>query len=189
MHETHRRVGPTSLLICSAALLSISFGAEGHTHFVLLVGFALISVFWIFESRRYRFSDIWYARVRMIEENFYGPILRRDPESPDTGWGSLVAEDMFEPRFKISRREALRNRFLRNYWAIYLVLLMCWVTKLLLGAEGWEEVKDRLGQLPGIPWWGPPATLALFFLVIGVLVFSARGSHPEEDLDHARFAP
>jgi uncharacterized membrane protein len=172
-----------------AGLLSISFGGEGHTHFVLLLGFALVSVFWIFEARRYRFSDIWYARVRMIEENFYGPILRRDPSSPESHWGALVAEDMFTPRFKISRRDALRNRFLRNYWAIYLVLLFCWVVKLLLGTEGWAEVGSRLEINTMFPWWVPILGLVLFFTVVAYVVLSARQDHPEEDLEHSTFAP
>lgn len=175
-------------VLTTAGLMSISFGGEEHTHFVLLVGFVLISVFWMFEARRYRFSDIWYARVRMIEENFYGPILRRDPQSPETSWGSLIAGDMFIPSFKISHVEALRNRFLRNYWAIYLVLLFAWVVKLLLHAQSWADVKLRL-TLGIVPWWGPLAALALFFSVVGVIVLSSGARKPEEDLDHARIAP
>ncbi len=77
-------------VLTTAGLLSLSFGAASHSHVVLLVGMALISVFWAFEARRYRFADIWYSRVRKIEENFYGPILRRDPVSPMRHWGALV---------------------------------------------------------------------------------------------------
>jgi uncharacterized membrane protein len=29
---------------------------------VLLIGIALVSVFWMIEARRYRYADIWYAR-------------------------------------------------------------------------------------------------------------------------------
>ena len=118
-------------VLTTAGLLSLSFGSnELHSHVVLLIGMGLISVFWLFEARRYRFADIWYSRVRKIEENFYGPLLRRDPASPERHWGLLVAEDMFNPSFKISRLEALRARFIRNYWAIYLVMLMAWIAKL-----------------------------------------------------------
>jgi uncharacterized membrane protein len=31
-------------------------------------------------------------------------------------WGQLVAEDLFRPRFRVSRAYALRKRLLRNYW-------------------------------------------------------------------------
>ena len=35
----------------------------------------------------------------MLEENFYAPILRRDPSSPLERWGELVADDLsFDPQ-------------------------------------------------------------------------------------------
>ena len=101
-------------VITTAGILTLSFREETSSHVLLLLGLILVSVFWAFEARRYRFSDIWYSRVRKIEENFYGPILRRDPVSPEREWGELVATDLFNPAFKISRREALR---VRPVWA------------------------------------------------------------------------
>ena len=137
------------------------------------LGFALIVVFWAFESRRYRLTDVWYARVRKIEENFYGPILRRDPVSPEHEWGDLIAEDLFSPRFKISRMQALRARLLRNYWAIFLVQFIAWGIKLIVHptpARSWADVRGHL-DLGVIPWWGSllfvgGVVLSLFGVVI-----------------------
>ena len=78
-------------VITTAGILSYSFSGEQHSHLGPLVGVALASIFWMIEARRYRYADIWYARVRKIEENFYGPILRRDPVSPSREWGQLVS--------------------------------------------------------------------------------------------------
>jgi uncharacterized membrane protein len=151
-------------VLTTAGLLTFSFGQGAHTHWVLLMGTGLISVFLGFEARRFRFAHVWRSRVRMIEENFYGPILRRDPISPEREWGTLVAEDLFQPRFKISRMGALRARFARNYWAIYLVLTVAWVIK-LLSLPG-ASMRERL-ELGMIPWWVPLAYLGL--LASGIL--------------------
>lgn len=152
-------------VITTAGILSFSFGVETHSHFGLLVGIAMVSVFWIIEARRYRYADIWYARVRKIEENFYGPILRRDPVSPRREWGFLVADDLFQPRFHVGRAYALRKRLVRNYWAIFAILIVSWVLKLLshpVGAVSWAEVGRRL-EVGLIPWWGPLLVLGGFF--------------------------
>jgi uncharacterized membrane protein len=159
-------------VITTAGILSFTFGGEQHSHLGPLVGVALVSVFWMIEARRYRYADIWYARVRRIEENFYGPILRRDPVSPRREWGQAVADDLFRPRFRVSRAYALRKRLLRNYWAIFLVLLAAWVTKLIAHptpAHGWSEVRVRL-ELGLFPWWVPAGALAAFVLALAWLV-------------------
>lgn len=163
-----------------AGLVTFSFGEGVHSHGVLLLGFALISMFLSFEARRFRYAHVWRSRVRKIEENFYGPILRRDPISPSTTWGSLVAEDMFAPRFKISRVQALRARLLHNYWAIYLVLFSAWGMKLFMfpvPAESWMDVHQRMA-IGFVPWWVIAGALGAFMLaLIGIALSSSKGMH------------
>lgn len=182
-------------VLTTAWLFTFSFGETSHSHWTLLIGMALISVFLIFEARRLRFADVWRARVRKIEENFYGPILRRDPVSPQAEWGALVAEDLFHPRFKISRLGAIRARLTRNYWAMYLVLLFAWVVKVFVHphpAPDWANVRDRLA-MGVLPWWLPLAYVVLFVSVLlSVVLFGPRpedsdtiwtdDSHPDEPL-------
>jgi uncharacterized membrane protein len=167
-------------IITTAGVLSYSFGAEGHSHLGPLVGVALVSVFWMIEARRYRYADIWYARVRKIEENFYGPILRRDPVSPRREWGQLVADDLFRPRFKVTRAYALRKRLLRNYWAIFTVLLGAWTTKLVAHPEphGWADLRARLA-VGLLPWWLPLALVLAF--VVGLLWLVVAGAKGAEE--------
>ncbi len=144
-------------IITTAGLLSLSFGEAAHSHWILLVGVALVATLWVFESRRFRYCDMWYTRLRLIEENFYGPMLRRDPRSPEGAWGDMIADDLLRPRFKITRGQALRQRLVRNYWAIFAVLLFAWALKLFLSpipASDWSQVQERLAT--GIlPWWIP----------------------------------
>jgi len=176
-------------VLTTAGLLPLSFGSsEPHSHVVLLIGMLLVTVFWAYESRRYRFADIWYSRVRKIEENFYGPILRRDLTSPKRHWGLLVAEDMFRPAFKITRMEALRARFLRNYWAIFSVILMSWTVKLAAGTRSTAEVRERL-EIGPLPYWVPLAAIAVFLLLLVGLLVTTRKSLVEHEADHWRITP
>lgn len=161
-------------VLTTAGLLSFAFSSREHSHWILLMGMALITIFHAFEARRYRIWHVWRSRVRMIEENFYGPILRRNPASPAAHWGDLVAEDLFRPRFKITRLAALRARFARNYWAIYLVLLAAWTVKVFVvsGATlSWEDVRQHLQDNSVVlPWWVPLAYVGGFLLAVATLL-------------------
>ena len=172
-------------VLTTAGILTFAFGEEAHSHFVLLVGMAMISIFLGFEARRFRFADVWRARVRKIEENFYGPILRRDPVSPERQWGELVAEDLFHPSFKISRMTSVRMRLKRNYWPIYGVLMISWALKLALHptpATGWEEIRLRLGMGGLLPWWFPVVYVGVFLVAgIYVMIFTKRAPQVESE--------
>lgn len=158
-------------IITTAGLLTFAFDGPDHSHWVLLTGVLLLTSFLSIEARRFRFFDVWRYRVRRIEENFYGPILRRDPVSPDRGWGDRVAGDLLHPVFKITYRAALRARFVRNYWMLYSVLLGGWVLKVLhepTAAHDLAGVKRNLQGDSVVPWQFP--VLIFFAIVIVMLV-------------------
>ena len=176
-------------VLTTAGILSLSFRDAEASHLVLLVGFALITVFWAFESRRFRFADVWYSRVRKIEENFYGPILRRNPVSPEMEWGDLIADDLFRPRFKITRLQALRARLLRNYWALYLVQFLAWCLKVAVHprpAETWQDVQVHL-QMGLLAWWLPMVYVGGFLLFL-LTVIAFVGPVREHE-DHWNVSP
>ncbi|MEX1023919.1 MAG: DUF2270 domain-containing protein [Planctomycetota bacterium] len=176
-------------ILTTAGLLSFSFSEPQHTHWSLLIGLSLVSVFWLFESRRYRMADIWYVRLRLIEENFYGPILRRNPASPKQSWGELLSRDMFDPRFKMGRLRALKARLQHNYWAVFGVLLASWCLKILLHpvpAHAWRDLKPRLGE-GLLPWWLPLTYIAIFLGFLAVVVLAAPPV-PKDDRMHWNFA-
>ena len=178
-------------VLTTAGLLTFSFGEGRHSHWILLGGMAVVSVFLLFEARRFRYADVWRARVRMIEDNFYGPILRRDPVSPECEWGSLVADDLFRPRFKLSTLGALRSRLVRNYWAIYLVISVAWGVKVIthpVMAESWEGVRENLGGSQLFPWWLPLALVGgLLGSALGLVLFVRRAT--TYDLEQWNFEP
>jgi len=150
-------------------LITFSLGDPSHSHVAILAGMILVLAFLGIEARRFRFFDVWRARVRMLEENFFGPILRRELRSPVMGWGSLVAEDLLHPRFKITYHQALRARLTRNYLTIFLLLLASWVVKILMhpsagASPSHPEVSMAIGP---IPWW---VALSLVCSIYGYLI-------------------
>ncbi|QDV05522.1 hypothetical protein Poly30_10200 [Planctomycetes bacterium Poly30] len=172
-------------VLTTAGVLTYSFG-EGHpSPWSMIAGLAIVTMFLFIEARRFRFADVWRSRVRMIEENFYGPILRRDPVSPAEQWGTLVAVDLFRPRFKTSAIAALRTRLLRNYLPMYGVLFVAFVLKVgtqPTAVRSWAAVRQRLGGDGMVPWWASLAVLGAFAIgCLLLIVFGGRTS--SYDLD------
>jgi len=160
-------------ILTTAGLLSFSFSGREHGHWVLLLGILLIFTLLGYEARRFRFFDVWRYRVRMMEENFYGPILRRDPISPDLHWGDRVARDLLEPHFKLGFRAAIRARFTRNYWAIFGVTMSAWCLKVTqdpVPASDWVQLKMNLST-GGTPWWVPLGFFCAILCVLMCIVF------------------
>jgi uncharacterized membrane protein len=157
-------------------LITFSLGEPSHSHVGILAGMVLVFTFLGIEARRFRFFDVWRARVRMLEENFFGPIFRRDLASP-------------VERFKITYHQALRARLQRNYGVLFLLLLTSWVLKLLMhpGAGAGPEVIEghpwlhRMALGP-VPWWIPLCfVLGLYFYLLAILVLVPAISAPEQE--------
>jgi uncharacterized membrane protein len=171
-------------VLTTAGLLAFAFREDSHSHWVLLFGTILITLLMGYEARRYQVFDVWRSRVRKIEENFYGPILRRNPVSPQREWGMRVAKDLLQPSFKITFLVALRARFLRNYWAIYVVILLSWLIRVTLYPtyRGTEKLRATLGEGALFPWWSPLVFVAVLVALAGFLVFGVpRMPHGDDD--------
>jgi len=106
-------------IISTVAILTSSLNNPAYATEALMLGMFVNVVFLVIEARRFRFFDVWRARVRMMEENFYGGILRRDQTSIDQEWGSQVADDLLCPRFHLTRIQAFRARLMRNFRFIF----------------------------------------------------------------------
>lgn len=117
-------------IISVMALITFSLGDPDHSHVGILAGMALVFTFLTIEARRFRFFDVWRSRTRLLEENFIGPIVRRDLRSPIEDWGKLIANDLIWPKFRISWHQAMKARLLRNYFPLFILLLLSWVLKI-----------------------------------------------------------
>ena len=113
----------------AAATSGFAFSSPENTYLILIFGvFVVFALLWI-EARRFRIYDVFRARVRRTEENFFGPILTRQLDSPQLNWGALMARDFLHPQFRMSFWEAMGLRLRRNYIVLFLLLLVCWLGK------------------------------------------------------------
>jgi uncharacterized membrane protein len=159
-------------------LVTFTFGEPAHSHAPLIVGMLLVFTFMGIEARRYRIFNVWCARVRNLEVNFLTPILQFDMKAVRQGWGRLVAEDLLHPRFNMTWQQALRARLLRNYFPLFLLLLVGWFVKLQPAKGGalpsfGELLADmRIGFIPG---WGVFGFVLVLYTYLAALMFT--GGH------------
>ncbi len=112
-----------------AALLSVSLSTPTSHHGVLLFAMLLVTLLLIIEARRYRFFDVYRARVRQLERFYFAQILNpRDQLALD--WAEPIAKSLRKPEFLISYRDAACRRLRRNYCWMYLILLLAWALKI-----------------------------------------------------------
>ena len=163
-------------IISVMALVTFTFGDLDHSHAPLIVGMLLVLTFMGIEARRYRIFNVWCARVRNLEINFLTPILQYDMKAVKQGWGRMVAEDLLHPRFNMTWPQALRARLLRNYFPLFLLLLVCWLIKLQPGNEAdipamtqWIA-RMRIGFIPG---WAVGGFVLLLYSYLAALMFTA----------------
>lgn len=160
----------------AATALAFAFGNEKAHHFSLQFANLPLLLLLGLEARRFRLFDVWRARLRKIETNFFAPILQRDLISPEELWAVQVARDLHTPHFHVTKLQALRLRLVRNYVFIFLVMFLGWVIKLWIhptAAHSLDEVYERcrIGPLPG---WVSLTIVALFYSGLLVILVAGR---------------
>ena len=177
------RLDPTTnwAVVTAGAMLSFAFNTPAHSHVTLLLGILLVVIFLGFEARRFRYFDVWRCRVRMIEENFWIPMLRRNLVSGRADWRELMARDLDRPTFKMRYREAIAIRLRFNYLWILFALVIAWLAKLSIHpvrADTFGRMLDRaaIGPLAG---WAVCLLVALFLAAASALALTARSDDDE----------
>lgn len=163
-----------------AGLLSVSLSSATSHHGVVLFAMLLISVFLLIEARRYRFFDVYRARVRQLERHYFSQALSPQSElNPD--WAAAIALSLRKPVFLISYLDALLRRIRRNYIWMYTILILAWVLKIstpkLQADQASASVVSSAGQLIANAHLGPVPggavvlAVCLFYLVVVVAAF------------------
>src|SRR5205085_6402130 len=98
----------------AGAMLSVSLSTPLSHHGVLLFAMVLVLLLLVIESRRYRFFDVYRARVRRLERQYFARVFSAGGET-DTGWMRTLSDDLKKPVFLMSRRLAFSRRLRRNY--------------------------------------------------------------------------
>ena len=141
-------------IVVTGIALSVSFSSADASPIPILLVSWVVIIFLFIESRRYLYYDLFRVRVRVLEINFYGPILTGHGIQTDNGWNDLLAADYRVMRFHISFMEALGRRIRRTYGWIFAALLACYLAKIIVHPTpiaSLEEVWGRaaIGPLSG----------------------------------------
>ena len=112
-----------------AAMLSISLASEQAHHAVLLFAMLLIHALLVIEARRYRFYHVYRGRVRVLETEYFAVLFSSSSGSPVRVELDALAADLRAPRFTVSLAQAMSRRLRRNYFWIFLVVLLAWLVK------------------------------------------------------------
>jgi uncharacterized membrane protein len=142
-------------VLTTGATLSFAFSSANNTHVMILINSLLILFFLYIEARRYRFYDLWRARVRLMEIEFFGEMLTPASQEGGEDWRQILAEDLLQPRFSVSMWEALGRRLRRNYIWIFAVLASSWVVKVIIHPatpHSLDELLQRI-RIGPIPTW------------------------------------
>ena len=141
-------------VVTTGIALSATFSnSEASPLPMVLVGL-LVSVFLLFEARRYRYFNVWRARARLLETDFYAPMITGNGARLDSGWTDLLAQDYVHPRYHISFARAIGRRLRRTYAWIFVIQAIAYYGKLAIHpeplttlAELWERA--AIGPIPG----------------------------------------
>lgn len=159
-------------VVATGATLSISFSQPNVHHGVIILNTLLVTWFLFIEARRYRYYELWSYRVRLMETDFYAPMLV-PPFHPSPEWAENLAENLLTPSFPISMWEAFGRRLRRNYLWIYLILFISWMGKSFLFPEPATTIAEfiergAVGSIPGIVMISLGLGYHLFLLIIAI---------------------
>ncbi len=167
-----------------AALLSVSLSTSSSHHGVLLFAMLLVTLLLLIEARRYRFFDVYRARVRQLERGYFAQMLSPQSTMP-LNWAAPIAQSLRKPAFLMPYREAICRRLRRNYCWMYLILLLAWALKITsakLQGDGletasvpsWTDVAANaaLGPLSG---WPVLLAVVVFY---GVMLYACLQRRP-----------
>jgi uncharacterized membrane protein len=141
-------------VVTTGIAMSIAFSAADATPLPIVLVSFLVTVFWVLEARRYRFYDIFRTRVRVLESNLYGPLLRGQGARKDQRWSHVLADDYTGVYFHIGYLEALGRRLRRNYAWIFAVQVVSYWSKLCIHPAPLTSIDElwaraAVGPVPG----------------------------------------
>lgn len=133
-------------VVTTGLAFSITFsGVDASPLPLVLVGF-LIIVFLIFEAHRYRYFNVWRARARHMETEFYAPMLRGEGIKRDNNWNEILANDYCNPHHHIPFTRAVGRRLRRNYAWVLGVQCIAYYGKLAIHPYPLKSLDDLFAR-------------------------------------------
>jgi uncharacterized membrane protein len=163
-------------VVTTGIALSATYASADASPLPLVLVGLLVVVFLMFEARRYRFFNVRRARARLLETDFFAPMLLGEGIQLGSGWTQLLANDYRQPRYHISYALAIGRRLRRNYAPILAIQALAYYAKLAIHPKPmgsftdlWERaaigpISGRLVVLAGIVFHGSWVVFLLYTL-------------------------
>lgn len=176
-------VTTTWAITCTTTLITVSFTIPSLPHIIFFFNIVIVWMLLWIEARRYRFYDAFRARVRMLETHFLVPMILQNQRMLEGEWRKLVCEDLLLPSFKISMLDAVGRRVKRNYFFIFAIILIAWLTKIYIHAEphitDWASFYLALSVVRMPSWFVATLIGVTYVTVIGLTIYVAKNSSSE----------
>lgn len=171
LSDWRRRIDQTTnwAITVVAGMLSLSLSAPSSHHGVLLFAMVIVLFLLGIEARRYRFFDVYRARIRLLERNYFAQILNVGAD--DSDWEEHIAESLRRPNFLLSMRVAFGRRLKRNYIWIFLILLFAWALKIATPRLQFEGLIADANTLPEFVRAAALGPLPGWFILLAVMLF------------------
>ncbi|QLG50727.1 DUF2270 domain-containing protein [Natrinema halophilum] len=153
-------------IVTVTAVLALAFQGGDASAYLLLIGIVGVSLFLLFDVRRYRAYDASRARIRLLEENLFANALEPTGTRLEN-WRAELGNDLRAPTIKVSYWEALSRRLQRIYYPLYLLLGVAWLFRITLYEPG--ETWTKTASVPGISGAIVAVVVVAFFLVVTVI--------------------
>lgn len=156
--------------------LSISYADPNASPLPLVLVALLIAMFLVLEARRYRYFNVWRARCRWIEKNFYAPLLLRS-RRPDPGeWQDVLARDYLTPQYHIGFWRAAGRRLRRNYMWILSFQAFAYLGKIVIHPSPADSLgmfieRMAIGHLSGLAVLAALAVFHSAWIAIAVYTY------------------
>jgi uncharacterized membrane protein len=141
-------------VLTTGIALSATFSSPEASPLPLMLVGLIVIIFLMLEARRYRYFNVWRARARLLETDFYAAMLQGQPIVHPSEWTELLAKDLRYPRYHISYARAVGRRLRRTYAWILLIQATAYYGKLAIHPSALRSVSQlweraAIGPVPG----------------------------------------
>lgn len=159
-------------VVTTGIALSATFSTPAASPLPMALVGLIVTMFLLLEARRYRYFNIWRARARLLETDFYTPMLRGDPVTLNCAWSQLLAKDLCQPRYHVSLARAAGRRLRRTYAWIFLIQGLAYYAKLAIHPTQLTTLADLWARAAVGPIAGEVVVTAGLLFHLSWMVFA-----------------
>ena len=119
-------------VVTTGIALSATFSGVNASPLPMVLVGMLVVVFLIFEARRYRYYNLFRARARKFEVEFFVPLLEGGHPAIGENWSLGLAESYRSQHYHITYLRAIGRRLRKNYSFILAVQAIAYYGKLFI---------------------------------------------------------